>query len=110
MPRPVRTVSLRIPGLQGPPEELLHFQPSGCWALGHFTGVTFHRGPIRSDCLPHAGAMLRADVGLSGFPGSSGHKRRIPLAVVLPRPGRGAGTLIPSAQRFVWAASNRLQR
>lgn len=26
--------------------------------------------PIRSDCLPHAGAMLRADVGLSGFPGS----------------------------------------
>ena len=44
MPRPVRTVSLRIPGLQGPPEELLYFQPSGCWALGHFTGVTFHRG------------------------------------------------------------------
>ena len=29
-------------------------------------------------------------------------KRRIPLAVVLPRPCRGAGTLIPSAQRFVW--------
>ena len=26
-----------------------------------------------------------------------GTKRRIPLAVVLPRPARGAGTLIPSA-------------
>ena len=26
----------------------------------------------------------------------AGHKRRIPLAVVLPRPARGAGTLIPS--------------
>ena len=34
----------------------------------------------------------------------AGHKRRIPLAVVLPRPARGAGTQIPSAQRFVWAA------
>ena len=33
----------------------------------------------------------------------AGHKRRIPLAVVLPPPARGAGTLIPSAQRFVWA-------
>ena len=38
----------------------------------------------------------------------SGHKRRIPLAVVLPRPARGAGTLIPSAQRLVWAAKQRL--
>ena len=38
----------------------------------------------------------------------SGHKRRIPLAVVLPRPGRGAGTLLPSAQRFVWAARQPL--
>ena len=36
------------------------------------------------------------------------HKRRIPLAVVLPRPGRGAGTLLPSAQRFVWAAKQPL--
>ena len=34
----------------------------------------------------------------------AGHKRRIPLAVVLPHPARGAGTLIPSAQRLVWAA------
>ena len=31
-------------------------------------------------------------------------KRRIPLAVVLPPPARGAGTLIPSAQRLVWAS------
>ena len=36
------------------------------------------------------------------------HKRRIPLAVVLPRPARGAGTLIPSAQRLVWAAKQAL--
>ena len=32
----------------------------------------------------------------------AGHKRSFPLAVVLPPPARGAGTLIPSAQRFVW--------
>ena len=38
----------------------------------------------------------------------SGHKRRIPLAVVLPRQARGAGTLIPSAQRVVWAAKQPL--
>ena len=38
----------------------------------------------------------------------AGHKRRIPLAVVLPRPARGAGTLIPSAQRFVLAAKQAL--
>ena len=29
-------------------------------------------------------------------------------AAVLPRPARGAGTLIPSAQRFVWAAKQPL--
>ena len=29
----------------------------------------------------------------------------IPLAVVLPPPARGPGTLIPSAQRFVWASN-----
>ena len=33
---------------------------------------------------------------------------RIPLAVVLRRPARGAGTLIPSAQRLVWAAKQAL--
>ena len=32
----------------------------------------------------------------------------IPLAVVLPPPARGAGTLIPSAQRLVWAAKQPL--
>ena len=39
-------------------------------------------------------------LGPKGPPGValSGHKRRIPLAVVLPPPARGAGTLIPSAQ------------
>ena len=36
------------------------------------------------------------------------HTRRIPLAVVLPRPARGAGTLIPSAQRLAWAAKQAL--
>ena len=34
-----------------------------------------------------------------------GHKRSFPLAVVLPPPARGPGTLIPSAQRLVWAAT-----
>ena len=43
------------------------------------------------------------------LPGES-HKRRIPLAVVLPRPARGAGTLIPSAQRLVWAPPDRDRR
>ena len=33
---------------------------------------------------------------------------QFPLAVVLPRPGRGAGTLIPSAQRLGWAAKQPL--
>ena len=28
--------------------------------------------------------------------------------LLLPRPGRGAGTLIPSAQRLVWAAKQPL--
>ena len=32
----------------------------------------------------------------------------VPLAVVLPPPARGPGTLIPSAQRFVWAAKQPL--
>ena len=31
-----------------------------------------------------------------------------PLAVVLPPPARGPGTLIPSAQRLVWAAKQPL--
>ena len=38
----------------------------------------------------------------------AGHKRSFPLAVVLPPPARGAGTLIPSAQRLVWAAKQPL--
>ena len=37
------------------------------------------------------------------------HLHRIPrLSEALPRPGRGAGTLLPSAQRFVWAARQPL--
>ena len=38
----------------------------------------------------------------------AGHKRSFPLAVVLPPPDRGPGTLIPSAQRLVWAAKQPL--
>ena len=38
----------------------------------------------------------------------AGHKRSLPLAVVLPPPARGPGTLIPSAQRLVWAAKQPL--
>ena len=38
----------------------------------------------------------------------AGHKRSFPLAVVLPPPARGAGTLSPSAQRLVWAAKQPL--
>ena len=53
----------------------------------------------------YAGGELQ---GSPAWQALSGHKRRIPLAVVLPRPGRGAGTLIPSAQRFVWAPSIRV--
>ena len=37
-----------------------------------------------------------------------GVKRSFPLAVVLPLPARGPGTLIPSAQRLVWAAKQPL--
>ena len=39
---------------------------------------------------------------------NKGLSSQIPLAVVLPRPARGAGTLIPSAQRLVWAAKQAL--
>ena len=38
----------------------------------------------------------------------AGYKRSFPLAVVLPPPARGPGTLIPSAQRLVWAAKQPL--
>ena len=80
------------------------------------------------DWFPSAGAVLSLAQTHSGRPqttstrlyaggelqGSpvwqalSGHKRRIPLAVVLPPPARGAGFLIPSAQRLVWAAKQPL--
>ena len=43
-----------------------------------------------------------------GGRGVQGGEHVYPVAVVLPRPGRGAGTLIPSAQRFVWAARQPL--
>ena len=43
-----------------------------------------------------------------GWQALSGHKRSFPLAVMLPPPARGPGTLIPSAQRLVWAAKHPL--
>ena len=54
--------------------------------------------------------VTKSRTRLSYFSGQAlaGHKRSFPLAVVLPRPARGAGTLIPSAQRLVWAAKQPL--
>ena len=83
----------------------------------------FHQGlvPLRWGCaLPSPNAPGKAPNHihttlrwgeLQGSPvwqALAGHKRRIPLAVVLPPQARGAGTLIPSAQRFVWAAKQPL--
>ena len=73
------------------------------------TPSSIFRGLERALChvLP-AGGKNGAFCLKAGLQLSAGHKRRIPLAVVLPRPARGAGTLIPSAQRFVWAAKQPL--
>ena len=49
-----------------------------------------------------------AVLGVGVWQALAGHKRSFPLAVVLPPPARGPGTLIPSAQRFVWAAKQPL--
>ena len=65
-----------------------------------------HRGrPQTTSTRLYAGGELQ---GSPVWQALAGHKRRIPLAVVLPRPARGAGTLIPSAQRLVWAAKQAL--
>ena len=57
-----------------------------------------------TDSPGELGLVSRGSKGPRSPLALAGHKRRIPLAVVLPRPARGAGTLIPSAQRLVWAA------
>ena len=61
-------------------------------------------------CSPWPRGSLECNPEIPAFPGEAlaGHKRVIPLAVVLPPPARGAGTLIPSAQRLVWAAKQAL--
>ena len=54
-----------------------------------------HRGrPQTTSTRLYAGGELQGSPVLQAL---DGHKRRIPLAVVLPPPARGAGTLIPSA-------------
>ena len=65
-----------------------------------------HRGrPQTTSTRLYAGGELQ---GSPVWQALAVHKRRIPLAVVLPRPARGAGTLIPSAQRLVRAAKQAL--
>ena len=52
-----------------------------------------HRGrPQTTSTRLYAGGELQ---GSPVWQALAGHKRRIPLVVVLPRPARGAGTLIP---------------
>ena len=73
---------------------------------------------FRKSCSPTL--LLEADgssITLAGITGRIGVEKNqygqvksliIPLAVVLPPPARGPGTLIPSAQRLVWAAKQPL--
>ena len=86
--------------------------------VGKFPGEG-NGNPLQYCCLenPMDGTPLASRVaqGVSG-PSSScvwnprvfADDARVPLAVVLPPPARGAGTLIPSAQRLVWAAKQAL--
>ena len=109
------------------PQPLSSLRRAGNWASrpGH---RALARNSLLTDWFPCAGTVLSlaqthwgrpqttsprlyAGGELQGSPvckALAGHKRRIPLAVVLPRPARGAGTLIPSAQRLVWAAKQPL--
>ena len=65
-----------------------------------------HRGrPQTTSTRLYAGGELQ---GSPVWQALAGHKRSLPLAVVLPPPARGPGTLIPSAQRLVWAAKQPL--
>ena len=74
---------------------------------------------IEPDPFEGRNAVLEIRAGTGGYAGGelqgspvwqalAGHKRSFPLAVVLPPPARGPGTLIPSAQRLVWAAKQPL--
>ena len=88
-----------------------HSSASDTGSKGEATGL--HPPPsLALTALNHSSHLYVP--GFSELQGSpvwqalAGHKRRIPLAVVLPRPARGAGTLIPSAQHFVWAAKQPL--
>ena len=69
-----------------------------------FSPSVFHE-VIEPDAMIFASTRLYAGGELQGRPvgqALAGHKRSFPLAVVLPPPARGPGTLIPSAQRLVW--------
>ena len=69
---------------------------------GKFPKVAGRRRGTRGCPAAPRESFFNASRGPSPLP----CKRRIPLAVVLPRPARGAGTLIPSAQRLVCAAKH----
>ena len=62
---------------------------------------THRGGPQTTSTRLYAGGELQ---GSPVWQAPAGHKRSFPLAVVLPPPARGPGTLISSAQRLVWAA------
>ena len=67
--------------------------------------------PLQYSCLenPMDGGSWQAAVqGVAKSQTRLSNFTFTPLAVVLPRPARGAGTLIPSAQRFDWAAKQPL--
>ena len=70
--------------------------PIGSLASGGL--LVFHKGMKYQRILDFS-SILAWRILLTEEPGE---------AVVLPRPARGAGTLIPSAQRFVWAAKKAL--
>ena len=86
---------------QGLPQALRWAQAVG-WAFGVLGSLHVFQ---RRAMAVYAGGELQ---GSPVWQGLAGHKQRIPLAVVRPHPARGAGTLIPSAQRLVWAAKQAL--
>ena len=104
----IRVATREESGVLGFPSRPLGFSAHGILhsRILKWVAVPFSRGSSQPRDQTHVSCIA------GGFfttepPGKS-HKRRIPLAVVLPRPGRGAGTLIPSAQRLVWAAKQPL--
>ena len=58
------------------------------------------QGPMVPAPIKDQGPTVPEPVRMRAFSSCGG--RGLRLAAVLPRPGRGAGTLIPSAQRLGW--------